>query len=174
MTKVGNKAVLILLLAALVLPGCSRETSSSARRTDRLVRAVPDWGPQAEGLQCRLRPTKRLWLTGEPLTFKLDLRNQGRRLFAFDVREPICPSRVGVDGRWFHRRRDEASESKIGPLGPGTEFTDLMLTIPPDMDLPLGPGRHTIQVALDFEDLAVLSGPVAIEIAPRPAETRSQ
>ncbi len=173
MAQVGNRALLILLLAALMLPGCSREKRLPARRADRLVRTAPDWGAQAEGVQCRLRPTKRLWLTGEALTFKLDLRNQGQRLFAFDVREPIRPSRIAVDGRWHHWRRDETSLAKIRPLGPGVEFADLTLTIPPEMDLPLGPGRHTIQVTLDFEDLTVISDPVRIEIAPRSSETGS-
>lgn len=140
---------------------------------DRVIRSAPDWGAPAEGLQCRLRPTKWLWLTGEAPTFKLDLRNQGQRLFAFDVREPIYPDRVAIDGRWYYRLQNRIHEAKIRPLEPGAEFADLTVAIPSEMDLPLGPGRHTIQVALDLEDISVVSGPVRIEITARPTETGS-
>lgn len=175
MEKVGHAALSALFLVGVVLAGCSREARLPGRRVsaNRVVRSAPDWGAPAEGLQCRLRPTKRLWLAGEVLTFKLDLRNQGKRLFAFDVHEPIYPDRVAVDGRWYHRRQDRTNEAKIRPLGPGAELTDLTLAIPREMALPLGPGRHTIQVALDLEDITVVSEPVRIEIAPRPAEAGS-
>ncbi len=104
------------------------------------------------------------------MTFKLDLRNRGSRLFAFDIREPIRPSRVAIDRRWHHLRRDETTQSKIRPLTPGTELTDLTLIVSPDRGLPLGAGHHTIQVSLELEDLTVLSNPVAIEIAAPPTQ----
>ena len=170
MSGVGNQAVLALLLLGVALcPGCSRQARAPARRADRLVWTAPDWGPATDGVQCRLRPTKRLWQTGETPTFKLDLRNQGKRLFAFDACEPIQPDRVAVDGRWYYRRRDEMRRAKVRPLAPGVEFADLVLIVPVSMALPLGPGRHTIQIALDLEDLTVLSNPVGIEIADPPA-----
>lgn len=142
-----------------------------AGRADRIVRTTSDWGPQAEGLQCRLRPTKRLWQNGEMPSFRLDLRNHGQRLFAFNVHEPVHPDRVWLDGRWHHRRRDQAVQAKMHPLAAGGELVDLMLAVPAEMGLPLGPGRHTIQVAFDLEDLAVLSNVVVIEIATAPAGT---
>ena len=175
MKEVGYVVLSALLLVGVVVAGCSREARLPGRRVsaDRVVRSAPDWGAPAEGLQCRLRPTKRLWLAGEILTFKLDLRNQGKRLFAFDVHEPIHPDRVAIDGRWYHRHQDQTKEAKIRPLEPGTELSDLTLAIPRGLAPPLGPGWHTIQVALDLEDITVISGPVRIEIAPPPAETGS-
>lgn len=169
MMRVGKQVLFVLLPGVLLCSGCSREAGISASRSNRLVRAAPDWGPQSEGVQCRLRPTKRLWQKGERPTFKCDLRNRGSRLFAFDIREPIGPSRISVDGRWFHRRRDETNQAKMRPLAPNAEFTDLMLSVPSEMELPLGPGRHTIQVAFDLEDLTVVSNPVEIEITTAPA-----
>ncbi len=171
MAKTAMRAMLIVLLGGLLSGGCSREDRVLAGRTDRIVRTASDWGPQAEGLQGRLRPTKRLWQSGETPTFRLDLRNQGRRLFAFNVHEPVCPDRVWLDGRWHHRRRDQAVQAKMHPLAPGGELADLMLTVPAEMGLPLGPGRHTIQVAFDLEDLTVVSNPVEIEVAAAPAGT---
>ncbi|HNY77346.1 MAG: hypothetical protein RBS72_02190 [Sedimentisphaerales bacterium] len=169
MAKTAMRAVVIMLLGSLLSGGCSREDRVLAGRTDRIVRTTSDWGPQAEGLQCRLRPTKRLWQSAETPTFRLDLRNQSRRLFAFDVHEPICPDRVWLDGRWYQRRRDEAARAKMYPLAPGGELADLMLTVPTEMGLPLGPGRHTIQVAFDLEDITVVSNPVEIEVTAAPA-----
>jgi hypothetical protein len=169
MVGVGNRTLLALLIGIGLCLGCSRQAERTAKRTDRLVWTAPDWGPQTDGVQCRLRPTKRLWQRGETPTFKLDLHNRGKRQFAFDVCEPIRPDRVAVDGRWHHRRRDEMRQAKVRLLGPGVEFIDLKLSLPAAMALPLGPGRHTIQIALDLEDLTVLSNPVGIEIADPPA-----
>lgn len=169
MVGVGNRVVLVLVLGFLLCPGCSRQTRAPARRVDRLVWTAPDWGSQTQGLQCRLRPTKRLWQSGETPTFRLDLRNQSSRPFAFDVCEPIWPDRVAVEGRWYHRRRDEIRPAKVHLLAPGVELPDLELVLPATMALPLGPGRHMIQIALDFEDLTVLSNQVGIEIADPPA-----
>lgn len=165
MVDVGNRVVLVLVLGVLLCPGCSHQTRTPARRVDRLVWTAPDWGSQTQGLQCRLRPTRRLWQSAETPTFRLDLRNQSRRSFTVDVCEPIRPDRVAVDGRWYHRRRDEIRPAKVHLLAPGVELSDLALVLPATMALPLGPGRHTIQIALDFEDLTVLSNPVGIEIA---------
>lgn len=170
MIEMGNRALLILLTGALLCSGCSREIRTSAKPLEPPTRGAPDWGPSVEGVQCRLRPTRRLWQKGEPITFKLDLRNRGSRLFAFDVREPIRPSRVAIDRRWHHLRRDETTQAQIRPLASGTELTDLTLIVSPDRDLPLGAGRHTIQVSLELEDLTVPSNPVAIEIAAPPAQ----
>lgn len=169
MVGVGNRVMLVLVLGVLWGPGCSRQARTPATRVDRRVWTTPDWGPQTQGLQCRLRPTRRLWHSGETPTFKLDLRNHGKRRFAFDAGEPIRPDRVMVGGRWYHRRRDATRPAKVRPLAPGVELSDLELVLPATMALPLGPGRHTIQIALDFEDITVLSNPVGIEIADPPA-----
>jgi len=163
--------LLIVLLCSFLSSGCSREAGKPTARTYRAVGTTSDWGTQIEGLQSRLRPTKRLWQSGEMPTFRLDLRNQGRRLFAFNVREPICPDRVWLDGRWHRRRADEAAQAKMRPLAPAAELTDLTLRLPPEMGLALEPGRHTIQVAFDIEDLTVVSNPVEIEVAAAPAGT---
>ncbi len=170
MREMGKRISLIFLAAALLCAGCSRESRTSTRPMHSSVREAPDWGPSAEGVQSRLRPTRRLWQQGEPITFKLDLRNRGSRLFAFDVREPIRPSRIAIDRRWRHLRRDQTTQTKIQPLAPGTELTDLEVIVSPEKGLPLGAGRHTIQISLELEDLTVLTNPVAIEIAAPPAE----
>ncbi len=171
MEKMGTRVLLVVLLCSLLSSGCSREAGKAPASAHRAVRTTSDWGPQVEGLQCRLRPTKRLWQSGEMPTFRFDLRNQGRRLFAFNVHEPVRPDRVWLDGRWHRRRADEAAQAKMRPLAPGAELTDLTLGLPAEMGLALESGRHTIQVAFDLEDLTVVSNPVEIEVAAAPAGT---
>ena len=67
-----------LLLAA---QGC---TATGPRQTaERLAWGEPSWGPSAEGLQCRLRADRRDWLISETPVLQFDLRNDGKRTFAF-------------------------------------------------------------------------------------------
>jgi len=165
MKRVGNAVVVVLALLVLLSPGCKRSARTPARRPERLVRAAPTWGPETEGLQCRLRPAKRLWIAGETITFKLDLRNQGKRLFAFDASQPVYADRVLLDGRWYRWPRPEIAAAKIRPLAPDAEFTDLTLALPQAPWLPLTPGYHDIAVAFAFEGIEVVSHSVDIEIA---------
>jgi hypothetical protein len=159
-----------VVLASLIFwcPGCKRSAKIPTRPPDRLVRAAPTWGPDTEGLQCRLRPTKRLWTAGETVTFKLDIRNQGKRLFAFDASQPVRAERVSLDGRWCRQPRPETAAAKVQPLAPGAELADLMLALPRTPRLPLTPGYHAVAVAFMFEGIEVVSNSITIEIAPPP------
>lgn len=168
MERVGNSVSVILALLVFWCPGCKRSAKLPAWPPDRLVRAAPTWGPEAEGLQCRLRPTKRLWRAGETVTFKLDLRNRGKRLFAFDASHPVHAERISLDGRWYRRPRPETAAAKVRPLAPGAELADLTLALPQRPRLPLTPGYHAIAVAFVFEGIEVVSNPVNIEIAAPP------
>jgi len=167
MQKVGNLVLLALILATVSSLGCRRESRTPPRSAQRFVRAAPAWGPESEGLQVRLRPTRRVWGPGETLTFKLDIRNRGRRLFAFDAREPIGVDRVALDDRWRRRRRSRRA-ARMRPLGPDTELADLVLALPPTVGLPLTPGPHNLRVAFSLEGVEVVSNAVGIEIAAAP------
>ena len=162
----GHRAIRIVLVCGLLIvlgPGCNRPAEAPRGRIEPVIPTTPSWGPETEGLQCRLRPVKRLWNPNEPLAFKLDLRNQGKRVFAVSV--PLHPDGIALDGRWYHRPQPHGGTAKVRPLGPGAELADLSLNLPQASQLPLGPGRHRIQVAFVFEGIDVRSGPVAIEIA---------
>lgn len=162
----GLRILLVLGLLVLTCLGCKRETRYPGQRIERAVPTTPSWGPEAEGLQCRIRPAKRLWNPGETLLFKVDLRNGGKRVFA--VSEPVRAERVILDGRWRALVQSAGLQVKVHRLGPGAELADLVLSLPPATQLPLGPGRHQVQVALVFEGIEVTSGPVGIEIAATP------
>ena len=96
----------------------------------------------------------------------MDLRNGGKRVFA--VSEPVRAERIAVDGRWYPWPQGAQGQTRIQPLGPGAELADLSLKLPHSRHLPLGPGRHTIQVVIELEGIEVASGPVGIEIAATP------
>ncbi len=162
----GKAGVLVLVLLVVSGLGCRGSGPTSAVQPERLVRTASTWGPQVEGLQCRLRPTKRLWPAGQDLAFKLDLRNQGKRLFAVDVAQPLWPQRVAVDGIWYRLPDSRRTVAKVRPLSPGDEWTDLALTIPGAGALPLTSGYHSLAVALVLEGVEVVSSPVTVEIAP--------
>jgi len=168
MRKVGNLVLWASGLAIALAPGCGRRSQAPAGPPARLVRSTPTWGPETEGLQCRLRPTKRIWTHGQTITFRLDIRNGGKRLFAFDAREPIHADRVGLDDRWHRRPRSRTTAAQARPLGPGVELPDLALALPARSGLPLDPGRYHLRVAFVLEGVEVVSNPVAIEIAAAP------
>jgi hypothetical protein len=128
----------------------------------------PTWGPEAEGLQCRLRATKRLWRPTEAPTFKLELRNRGERMFAVATVDSNPSYRVIVDGRQYRVSLPPATETRIKPLAPGTEFSNLIISLPREVHTSLAPGPHTVQIAFVFEGVEVVSNPVGIEIAGPP------
>ena len=168
MNTVGNWVLLASGLAVVLSLGCGRRSQAPARPTTRLARTTSTWGPETEGLQIRLRPTRRIWTQGETITFRLDIHNQGKRLFAFDAREPIHADRIDLDGRWHRLARPERTAAQVRSLAPGVELTDLAMAVPVTHGLPLGPGRHHLRVALLLEGVEVVSNPVAMEIAAAP------
>lgn len=165
----GNRAMAILVglgLLALLSPGCHRRSRTGKPPVAPARSLSPTWGDRVEGLQCRIRPVKRLWEPGRTIVFKLDLRNAGKRVFA--VSEPVRAQRVAVDGRWYPWPRGPEGQTKVRPLGPDAELANLSLKVPPTRHLSLTPGRHTIQIVMEFEGIEVASGPVGIEIAATP------
>jgi hypothetical protein len=110
-----------------------------------------------------LRPAKRLWPVGERPAFRVDLRNEGQRVFALAV-EPLQPQRVAIDRRWQPWSVDAATGRKMAPLSPGGEFTDLSLVLPPETLPRLTSGLHRVEVAFVFEGIEVPSNSVEIEI----------
>jgi hypothetical protein len=166
MRKVGYAILMVLALLAFLCPGCRRSAKTSTRRSAPRVRVAPTWGREIGGLQCRLRPTKRLWSIDASPAFKLDLRNGGERLFAFDTSKPVRADRISLDGRWYRwPHAQTTAAAKVRPFAPDTEMADLTLILPQAPWLPLSRGYHDIAVAFVFEGVEVVSNRVSIEIA---------
>ena len=122
------------------------------------------WGPAAEGLQCRLRPTRAVVAAGENPAFRIDLCNRGGRVFAFLCGEQAPVHQVSIDGRWRRWPDRPPTDGKIRALGPGVEVPDLPVILRGDARSFLSPGRHIVQFAFSFEGVEVVSNPVEIEI----------
>lgn len=166
MRKVGYAILMVLALLAVLCPGCRRSARTPTRKSAPRVRVAPTWGPEIGGLQCRLRPTKRLWSIDASPAFKLDLRNRGKRLFAFDASEPVRADRVSLDGRWYRwPHAQTTAAAKVRPFAPDAELAALTLILPRGSWLPLTPGYHDIAVAFVFEGVEVVSNRVSIGIA---------
>lgn len=165
MRKVGYAILVVLVLPTLWSLGCRQSTEMQPRQSAPRVRVAPTWGPEVEGLQCRLRPAKRLWSVDARVAFKLDLRNQGKRLFAFDAYEPVRADRIWLDGQWYRWPDNQTATAKVRPFAPDTELADLNLILPQAAWLPLTPGYHDVAVAFVFEGLEVVSNSVSVEIA---------
>jgi hypothetical protein len=157
--------VLIVLVVLAAAAGCARRTPVAVhRQVQRIAPVEVGWGPAAEGLQCRVRPVRRAWAAGESPAFRIDLRNQGGRVFAFVRGEQAPVHEFSIDGR---RRRwpvQTPTEGKVQALGPGVEVLDLPAVLPGDAQSLLTPGLHAVQFAFSFEGIEVLSNPVQIEI----------
>lgn len=160
-----NCSILAALAIALAGAGCSRQTTVARRHTPAVSSAEPTWGETAEGLQCRIRPAKRMYAVGESPAFNINLRNQGGRIFAFRFGGQAPLSQYSIDGRWRPWPASTPTPGKVRALGPGVEVADMPATLPQEARAFLTPGLHTVRLAFSLEGVAVVSNPVEIEIA---------
>jgi len=161
-------SIVVVLVIVTAGAGCSRHAPAARKHMQSLLPAELTWGEAAEGLQCRLRPTKSVYPTGENPTFNIALRNQGKRIFAFQSGGQAPIHRFSVDGRWRRRPGSPPKDGKILALGPGVEVPDMLVTLPEDAHPLLTPGRHVVRVAFSLEGIEVVSNPVEIEmVGPR-------
>ena len=149
-------AALALLLAG---QGCktSLEDSRSAWGEAR-------WGPEAEGLQCRLRAERRTWRLDETPAFSFDLRNDGKRTFAFWPGHKLEFAEIEFDGRWHRWPRDVMTDSHVWPLAPGSQYKAVTIELDKHFKIDMKPGRHIVRIAYSLEGVRVVSNPVGIEI----------
>ena len=165
----------ILLIAGMLVflwTGCARPRLTPLAPVTRPAKnaawSKPTWGPETEGLQCRLRPTKRLWQPDEAPAFRVDLRHRGKRIFAFDASASLPLRRVVVDRREYAAPSPGPGQGRLSPLEPGTELTNQPISLPQSVYVSLASGPHTIQVVFAFEDVEVVSNRVSIEVARAP------
>ncbi|NQT18877.1 MAG: sigma-70 family RNA polymerase sigma factor [Planctomycetes bacterium] len=141
--------------------------------------AEPPWGAPVDGVQCRLRPEKRVWRVGDVPKLKAEVLNQGKR--DFDFLKSEAHFEVQYDGRWYvHGAGEILSGNKL--FGPGKRYEGISIGLgnywcgKEDVKkrLQLAPGKHIVRVALDDalvpkpagEMIRVVSNPVEIEVIP--------
>ena len=162
----SKSGIFALMMVAATGTGCARHETMIRTQTHKTIAAPAEtqWGPLAEGLQCRLRPNKRVCPVGESPAFHVDLGNHGRRVFAFLRGDQAPVRRFAIDGQWRPWPGPAPTDGKVQALSPGAEILDLPATLPADARTLLTPGRHVVQLALSFEGVEVVSNSVEIEV----------
>lgn len=166
MRAFGNNLLIILLSVFLTGQGC-KTPSAKPVVLQRDAWREPSWGEAAEGLQCRLRPDKRIWRAGERPSFKADIRNRGRRIFAFLPSHQLELCRIQFDDKWYQWPSPFMIDSPVWPLGTGAQFNDIAITLHERFKINLTPRKHIVRVVFSLEGIEVVSNPVGIEILPR-------
>jgi hypothetical protein len=155
----------VLFLGLVVLcQGCDGPLRLPVAPSPASAWGEPAWGAAVEGLQCRLRPDKRIWQTDEVPTFKLDIRNRGERIFAFLPFQQAHLCKIQFDGTWHQGPEPPMAAGAVWPLAPGLDFHGLPVRLDDRFGLKRRPGRHIVRVSLSLEGIEVISNPVGIEI----------
>jgi hypothetical protein len=123
------------------------------------------WGPAVEGLQCRLRAERRTWRLGETPAFNFDLRNGGKRTFAFWPAHKLELVEIEFDGNWHRWPRDVRTDSPVWPLAPGSQYNAVSIKLDERFKIDMKPGKHIVRIAYSLEGVRVVSNPVGIEIS---------
>jgi hypothetical protein len=167
--RLARRVCGVLFLGLLVLcQGCEGPFWRPVETSSASAWGEPAWGEAVEGLQCRLRPDKRVWQTDEIPTFKLDIRNRGERIFAFLPSQQAQLCRIQFDGTWHRAPEPPMVAGAVWPLAPGLDFHGLPVRLDDRFGLDLRPGRHVVRVSFSLEGIEVVSNPVGLEIVPQP------
>lgn len=158
--------LIALSVAFLSTQGCQGPLPGLIASRNDPAWSEPTWGEPAEGLQCRLRPDKRLWQADEIPTFKIDIKNLGRRMFAFPSAHLSQICKIEFDGTWYHWPGPVMIDSSVWPLAPGLQFDDITLTLHRQFGIHVTPGKHTVRAAFSLEGIEVVSNPVGLRVLP--------
>jgi len=172
-----------LLAAGSILYGCAARAPAQqpvAHRTQETT-----WGDAVEGVQLCLRCDRQRWRGGQTITWRIDVRNTGKRhlRFAPHAYETV---KIDVDGRVFDLPSTRG-RARSYELKPGQEHRSISFSVSrrwqlKDHPFDLRPGKHTVRITLAVrpaksEDggwLRVTSNPVRIEVLPNgPPESAS-
>lgn len=159
-----NSILIITLLAFVISQGCKTPSKKPVVLPTETRWYEPTWGEAAEGLQCRLRPDRRIWQMGERPSFKADIRNRGKRIFALLPSHQLELCRIQFDDKRYQWPNPFMIDSSVWPLSPGAQFNDIAITLHEQFKINLTPGRHIVRVAFSFEGIEVVSNPIGIEI----------
>jgi hypothetical protein len=175
-----NRFVLAFAVANLSL------TQAFSQATAPSSNAVVPWGEPVEGVSVRLRADKTTWASNEMSTFKLEVRNQGKREF-YTVQSQES-GRLEVDGVWYDWTG--GVDLKSSWLPPGREYHDIPVSLginwkarqewrdktqapPPQIPLKVLPGKHTIRFAPEIRDITVKPKPQNNYVPSNPVEIQT-
>jgi len=151
-------------LFVLLLAGQGCKTSLRKPRSAASAWGEATWGPAVEGLQCRLRAERRRWRLDETPAFNFDLRNGGKRTFAFWPAHKLELAEIEFDGKWHRWPSDVMTDSQVWPLGPGSQYNAVTIELDKRFKIKVKPGKHIVRIAYRLEGVRVVSNPVGIKI----------
>src|SRR3989304_1890303 len=121
------------------------------------------WGPSVEGLQGRRRPERRTWRADETPAFNFDLRNRGKRTFAFWPAQKLELAEIEFDGEWHRWPNDVMTASHVSPLAPGSQYNAVTIELDNRFKIAIEPGKHIVRIAYPLEGVRVVSNPAGIK-----------
>jgi hypothetical protein len=133
--------------------------------------AKAPWSEAVEGLQCWLEADKGLWKVNEVPSFRLHVRDQGKRDLEIHMAADAC--KLEFDGEWFEWTGPFSILSGTWPAG--RHYEDFEVRVPletrwakDNKPIALKPGKHKIRVAYVTLDLKqpvrVVSNAVEIQV----------
>mgnify|MGYP000290271919 CR=1 FL=1 len=161
------RGVVVSLIAWILCSSTGCESQSVRTSPGREVRAwsVPAWSEPVEGVQCRLRVDRTRWLSNETPVLRVDVRNTGARIFPFlpEHQQQLCL--IEYDGIWRQWPSPIRIDSPIWPFGPGVQLNNIGIQLHSRFGIKIQPGKHTIRVTFNFENVHIVSWPIVIEVA---------
>lgn len=135
--------------------------------------AADDWGDPANGARARIRLAKTKLAPGEPLTFDLDLRNDGTTDRRVDAGSILCD--LTLDGVPYRYVAALDRKLNLKDLKAASELVPF-LTVTPDTGwgtfadararFKLAPGKHTLSVSYPIDEKTrIATKTVAFEVA---------
>lgn len=129
------------------------------------------WSKAVEGLQCWLQPDKAVWKVDEVPSFRLHVRNQGKRDLEIHMAQVAC--NLEFDGAWFAWAGPVSIPAGTWPAG--RQYDDFEVRVTLDARWASGtkplawkPGKHKVRVAyvtLDRKQpVRVVSNVVEIQV----------
>ena len=176
----------LAVLSCLVSVGWAGNTSPGKAKPPKAA-----WGSAVQGVQVRLRTDKRVWESDEAPTFKLDIRNRGKRKLSIPRDDRFLGlSELEIDGDWFYRLVPipdiPVKFPPPSPFPPGKQYDDVSsISLGEEWwhyqkggqrMKQLAPGKHTIRSAFtvypaegtEGEPVRAVSESIVIEIREAP------
>ena len=166
------------MAGTLAAAGAKGETepqeSVPAAEEKKETPAEPAWGGAVEGVQARLVADKVQWKRGEMPSFKVEVRNRGKR----ELQAVQAPQswRLRFYNRWYVADKLYTGAPVAAPLGPGAECKGIWLSFAapwgwrtdekraPKPLLLLWPGKESVRVAFTLQPAKGVPGaPVTVE-----------
>ncbi len=155
----------LVLISLAAFAGCQEQQAGTITAIDRkLAWSAPTWSEPVEGIQCRLRISKRRWYRNETPVLSVDFKNTGWRIYPFlpDHMQQLCE--VQYDGNWYYWPTPVKIDSPVWPLAPGVQLNSVSIRLHNRFGIDLERGKHIIRVAFNFEGVRVESNPLGIII----------